>query len=111
MWYLLQILIAGYIGYFWTTMPGHTPNEFGHGLFLGGLIAWFVTLLLGSILDFTRRGRSTPVIRKSVTPLTARGQGSRLYKAQLARRAASSKGVRSLPGRRKYKAPASKVGS
>ena len=51
MWYLIQASIAGYIGYYWTTLPGNSPINFGHGLFLGILIAWFVTTIVYATLD------------------------------------------------------------
>ena len=53
-WYTLQITIAFYIAYYWTTLPGHSPENFGHGLALGGIVAWYGTLLLTGILDAIR---------------------------------------------------------
>lgn len=55
MWYVLQIGVALYVAYFWTTMPGHTPSEFGHGLFLGVLVAWYATMVIGGLIDVIRR--------------------------------------------------------
>jgi len=51
MWYVIQIGVAIYLAYAWTTLPGNTPADFGRGLFLGGLVAWSVTALITVIRD------------------------------------------------------------
>jgi hypothetical protein len=60
MWYALQITIACSIAYYWTIMEGHSPANFGHGLFLGGLIAWYTTVVFFGLRDWyiKRKARS-----------------------------------------------------
>lgn len=74
MWYTLQIAIALGIAFFWATMPGHTPQDFGHGLFLGAILAWYGTLLITGVIEAlnkrsrqTRASKALPVIRKSIS--------------------------------------------
>jgi hypothetical protein len=50
-WYVIQAIIAFGIAFYWTTLPGNNPTDFGHGLFLGGIIAWFVTSTVYATLD------------------------------------------------------------
>lgn len=54
MWYALQILIAAPVAYLWTTLPDNSPADLGHGLFLGGILAWCATLLLSAIVNTYR---------------------------------------------------------
>lgn len=61
MWYVLQAGTAIGIAYFWCTMPGNSPAEFGHGLFLGGIIAWYATALITAFLEPNRPRRTTRV--------------------------------------------------
>src|SRR5271154_6211406 len=63
MWYIFQISIAGYVAYFWCTMPGNSPANFGHGLFLGAILAWYATMLLSSVINRIRGGRLTQSTR------------------------------------------------
>jgi len=70
MWYVLQAGIAIGIAYFWCTLPGNSPSEFGHGLFLGGIIAWYATALVTAIYDYSRRAtvEDQPSLGSSVVP-------------------------------------------
>lgn len=54
MWYALQIAIALWVAYFWTTLPENSPNDFGHGLYLGGIVAFFFTLSVNAITTLIR---------------------------------------------------------
>jgi hypothetical protein len=54
-WYVLQFAIASYIGYQWATLPGNTPDNLGHGLGLGAVVAWFVTAGIVSGYDMCKR--------------------------------------------------------
>jgi hypothetical protein len=36
-------------------MPGNSPCEFGHGLFLGGILAWYATALVTAFRDLKKR--------------------------------------------------------
>lgn len=58
MWYIVQAGIAIGIAYFWCTMPGNSPDEFGHGLFLGGIIAWYATALVTALYDYSSSKRT-----------------------------------------------------
>lgn len=71
MWYVLQAGIAIGVAYFWCTMPGHSPNEFGHGLFLGGILAWAVTVFITGLLDLGKRptAEGRPKLDSSGVPL------------------------------------------
>lgn len=69
MWYALQISIAFGCAYFWTTMPGNTPADFGRGLYLGGIIAFMATLTITAF---------TTLIRALVSKLLRRLQRSKV---------------------------------
>jgi hypothetical protein len=57
-WYAIQAIIALGVAFYWTTLPGNDPSNFGHGLFLGGIVAWFATTIIYATLDlFNRRKR------------------------------------------------------
>lgn len=58
MWYIIQAAITIYLGYIWTTMPGNSPGDIGHGIWLGGFIAWFTTLTCTSIYDSIKKWRA-----------------------------------------------------
>ena len=73
MWYIAQLIMIAYIGYTWTTMPGHTPDQLGHGLFIGAVIAWWVTAVYYALRDAisgfkqrSRVARSKPAMRRSL---------------------------------------------
>lgn len=51
MWYVIQIVVAGYVAYTWATMPGHSPEDLGRGLFLGALVAWWITAVSTALRD------------------------------------------------------------
>lgn len=87
MWYVLQAGIAIGAATFWCTLPGHSPNEFGHGLFLGGILAWYATVLIDALREPSRLKRATRV--------TAGGQ------SQLGSSAVPLKGVKALHGPQK----------
>ena len=54
----MQAIIALGVAFYWTTLPGNDPSNFGHGLFLGGIVAWFATAIIYATLDlFNRRKR------------------------------------------------------
>ncbi len=86
MWYAIQAAIALYIAYIWTTLPGNEPKDFGHGLFLGGVIAWFVTLTLCAVIDAinTRRQRR---LQSSLRVVDRRAQEKPKDKIAVSRRA------------------------
>lgn len=61
MWYALQIGIIISVAYFWCTLQGNSPNDFGHGCFLGIILAWLITVLVTPLLP-NKLKRSTRVI-------------------------------------------------
>lgn len=68
MWYILQAGIAIGVAYFWCTMSGHSPNEFGHGLFLGGILAWYATALISAFRDLKTTAEDQPKLDSSAVP-------------------------------------------
>jgi hypothetical protein len=74
MWYALQTGLAIYVAYFWCTeVPGNSPDNFGHGLFLGGIVAWFCTLILTGLLDICKRiGRAARSLTSRTSTLSLR---------------------------------------
>ena len=70
MWYLIQIVIACTAAYIWCTVPGNSPENLGKGLFLGWLIAWYVTSVTIALRDAYKQGirrkQRTPVEDKSL---------------------------------------------
>ncbi len=74
MWYLLQTLIAGYVAYTWCTLPGNGPENFGHGLFLGALIAWVVTAVIATFYDAHKQS----IRHKQATPVKSLGLARKL---------------------------------
>lgn len=58
MWYVFQAVLTVYFAYIWTTMPGNSPGDIGHGVWLGGFIAWFTTLTCTSIYDSIKKWRA-----------------------------------------------------
>lgn len=58
MWYLIQITITLWLAYVWCTAPGNSPENLGHGLFLGGLVAWWVTAVSYALVDAIRQFRA-----------------------------------------------------
>jgi hypothetical protein len=55
MWYVFQAVTAFTLAFVWTTAPGNGPEDFGRGLFLGGLFAWWLTWVLTLLFDAIRR--------------------------------------------------------
>ena len=68
MWYILQAGIAIGVAYFWCTMPGNSFSEFGHGLFLGGILAWYITALISAFRDLRTTVEDQPKLDSSVVP-------------------------------------------
>ncbi len=69
MWYIVQAGIAVGVAYFWCTMSKHSPSEFGHGLFLGGILAWYATALINAFRDLRRpTAEDQPKLGSSVVP-------------------------------------------
>lgn len=68
MWYVLQAGIVIGVAYFWCTMSGHSPNEFGHGLFLGSILAWYTTALISAFRDLRITAEDQPKLGSSVVP-------------------------------------------
>lgn len=55
MWFVFQITTVFGLAYVWTIAPGNSPADFGRGLFLGGLSAWWLTWVLTLLFDAIRR--------------------------------------------------------
>lgn len=55
MWYAFQIVSVFGLAVLWTRAPGNTPDDFGRGLFLGALCAWWLTWVLTLLFDAIRR--------------------------------------------------------
>lgn len=65
MWYVLQTIIAVSLAYVWCGMPEHSPKDFGHGLFLGILVSWYITAICSALLDYAlhgSRGKQTNLV-------------------------------------------------
>lgn len=62
MWYIFQLTIIVYVGYKWTTLPNNSPENLGHGLFIGFILAWYATLLVSGLITRIRRIGQKPVI-------------------------------------------------
>lgn len=89
MWYAIQIVVAGSVAYAWTTLPENSPKDFGHGLFLGGIVAWFVTATICATRDLFNR-------RKANDQSLLRGVDSRAHK-QPQKKVGFSRRMRSRP--------------
>ena len=75
MWYVIQIVIAGYAAYSWTTVPGNSPADLGKGLFLGGLMAWWVTAVISALRDAHRdriRRKQAKLVTDAGRPIVPR---------------------------------------
>lgn len=93
MWYLLQILITGYIGYFYMTEVAK-DHAIGHALFIGGVVAWFVTLTLTSLIDGVRN-----IIRRRRVKLGERKLLRRRKELSFRRRHQQARNHRSITSR------------
>ncbi len=50
MWYALQIVVACTVAYFWLSEVS-TEKDVGHALFLGVIVAFYVTFILSGIFS------------------------------------------------------------
>lgn len=73
MWYAIQVVVIGCTAYIYLSEVS-SEKDVGHALFLGFIMAWFVTLLLTGIIDLkTRLIRST---KTTLLRLTLNSGGS-----------------------------------
>ena len=103
MWYIFQLAIIGYIGYKWTTLPGNSPENLGHGLVLGVILAWYATLMVSALFGLIRPKRTTPVIAPRAGLLAgpkAFGQSDQRQKKYVGRDATA--GSSNKPARLEY---------
>ena len=49
-------------------MSEHSPSEFGHGLFLGGILAWYATALISAFRDLRTTAEDQPKLDSSAVP-------------------------------------------
>lgn len=85
MWYIFQISVAGGVAYAWTTLPGNSPKDFGHGLFLGAVVAWFATMLLSGIFDAINSRRIQRLQSSLLRGINRRSEKQTQYKVVVGR--------------------------
>lgn len=62
MWYIFQLAVIVFVAHEWGLTQNPPPKDMTHGIGLGVIVAWYLTLLLSSIFDFFKKRK----IRKSL---------------------------------------------